>query len=123
MTVSAGFIETITEQVAPLGHITVRKMFGGAAVYCGGQVFALIDDDVLYFKVDDQTRSAFEAETCGPFTYQTKAGQHIMAAYHRVPDRLLDEPDELLDWARRALSVGQRAVKAKPKSRRAKVKA
>ena len=44
---SPRFIEFIRDELAPLGSITVRNMFGGAAVYCDGQVFALITGDVL----------------------------------------------------------------------------
>jgi DNA transformation protein and related proteins len=77
-------------------------------------VFALLGDEVLYLKVDDQMRAAFEAEGCGPFTYDTKDGQQVMGAYQRAPERLLDEPDELVAWAKLALAVGHRAARAKP---------
>jgi DNA transformation protein len=120
MPVSAGFIETIKELAGPLGRITVRRMFGGAGVYCDGQVFALLDDDVLYLKVDETSRPAFLAEGCGPFTYRTRDGMHALASYHRAPDRLLDEPDEMAAWCRRALDIGRRAAAAKSASKSAK---
>jgi len=34
-------------------------MFGGVGIYCGDLFFGLIDDDTLYFKVDDSNRSDF----------------------------------------------------------------
>jgi DNA transformation protein and related proteins len=114
MTVSPGFIQAITDELATLGHISSRKMFGTAALYCDGQVFAVVDDDVLYLKVDDQSRAAFEAEGCGPFIYMTKDGPHSIAAYSRAPDRLLDDADDLRDWVRTAVAVGHRAAKSKP---------
>jgi DNA transformation protein and related proteins len=118
MALSQGFIETLTDQLAPLGHLTVRKMFGGAAVYCDGQIFALLSDDTLYLKVDDETRGAFEAEGCGPFVYSAKgAVQQVMTAYHRAPDRLLDDEDELRAWVRAAIAVGRRAAKPKPNTK------
>jgi DNA transformation protein and related proteins len=108
MSVSVGFIEQIKEHLAPLGHLTMRKMFGGAAVYCNGQVFALLMEDILYLKVDASTRGGFETEGCGPFQYMTKDGQHALISYYRAPDRLLDEPDELRTWAQTAITVGAR---------------
>jgi DNA transformation protein and related proteins len=116
MAVSQGFIDTLTDQLAPLGSITVRKMFGGAALYCDGQIFALLSDDTLYLKVDEETRGGFDAEGCGPFIYSVKdAVQQVMTAYHRAPDRLLDDQDALHDWVRAAISVGRRAALAQPR--------
>ncbi len=52
------FIAFVTDQLAPLGHVTTRRMFSGAGVYCDGVIFALILRDVVYFKVDDGNRAA-----------------------------------------------------------------
>ena len=117
MAVSQDFIDTLTDALRPLGHITVRKMFGGAALYCDGQVFALIADDVLHLKVDAETRPAFEAEECGPFTYATKDGVHELGGYHRAPDRLLDDDDDLRRWVHDAVAVGRRAAQSNPVAR------
>ncbi len=124
MPVSSGFIETITEMLGRLGRISVRKMFGGAAVYCDSQVFALLDDDTLFLKVDEASRGDFEAEGCGPFVYTTKDGAQTLATYHRAPDRLLDEPDDLLAWAKTAIAASRRAAaeKGKPKTKSGKTK-
>ena len=121
MAVSQGLIDTLVDQLRPLGHIGVRKMFGGAALYCDGQVFALITADVLHLKVDEQTRPAFEAEGCGPFTYATKDGVHELGSYHKAPDRLLDDVDDLRQWVRTAVAVGRRAaITGKPAKAKAR---
>jgi DNA transformation protein and related proteins len=116
---SSSFIDHVREQCAPLGVVTVRRMFSGAAVYCDGQVFALINDDVAYFKSDEQSRPLFVAEGMGPFCYATKHGEQVLTSYWRVPERLFDEPDELRVWVREALAAGRRAAtkKATPKVR------
>ena len=33
-------------------------MFGGVGLYCGERFFALIDDGILYLKVDDRRAAA-----------------------------------------------------------------
>ena len=111
MAASDGFTELLQDLLAPLGAISIRRMFGGAGVYCNGTMFGLIDDDALYLKVDDTNRPDFQAEDLRPFVYDGK-GKPIEMSYWRAPERLLDDPDEMLDWARKAVAVSLRARKA-----------
>jgi len=118
MVASAGFAEFLREQLAPLGRLTTRRMFGKTGVFCGGVMFALVSDDTLYFRVDDQNRTAFaEAEAYPPLSYE-KGGRSIDLAFWRAPDRLLDEPDELVGWSRAALGAAHRVADARPAPRR-----
>ncbi len=112
---SSGTAEFIKDALHPLGHITVRRMFGGAGVYCEGVIFALVIEDVVYLKADARSIPAFEAEGMGPFTYDTKLGQRSITSYWQLPDRLFDETDELVEWAKRAVAVSIAAKVAKPK--------
>ena len=57
MTVSASQLELVTELFADLRGVSTRRMFGGAGVYAQGVMFALVDDDVIYLKVDDALRA------------------------------------------------------------------
>ena len=90
------FIEFLKEQLAPLGHVTTRRMFSGAGIYCDGVIFALVLRDVVHFKVDDGNRAAYAAEGLQPFSYQAKGRTVQMGAYWRVPERLFDDPDEMV---------------------------
>ncbi len=109
----------IEELLAPLGPVTVRRMFGGGGIFLDGLMFGLVSDDVIYLKVDEANRSAFEAEGQGPFTYSRLGSRATLTSYWRVPDRLLDEPDELVAWAREAWAVARRAKKPVPSGRAA----
>jgi DNA transformation protein len=115
MTASPDFLEHLQDLLRSLGPVGVRRMFGGAGIYADGVMFALVDEDTLYFKVDDASRPAFESEGSAPFTYQTKNGPGALASYWRVPERLLDEPDDMSEWARKAVAVARRANAAKLK--------
>jgi DNA transformation protein and related proteins len=118
MAAGGTFGEFLKDQLRALGHVTVRRMFGGAGVYCDGLMFGLVSDDTLYFRVDDGNRGAFEADGSAPFAYDAK-GRTIVLPYWRVPERLFDEPDELLAWARAALAAARRvAAKKRPKKAR-----
>ena len=109
MASSAGFLAFLDEQLAGLGPVSIRRMFGGAGVFADGIMFALVSDDTLYFKVDETTRADFEAEGMGAFTYATKDGRNTLMSYWRAPERLFDEPDEMLAWARKALTIARSA--------------
>jgi DNA transformation protein len=105
---ASDFQSFLEDLFAPLGGVRFRRMFSGLGVYRDGVMFALVSDDVLYFKVDDTTRGAFEDEGCAPFRYEAR-GRSVALSYWRLPERLFDEPDEFKDWALAAVGVADRA--------------
>jgi DNA transformation protein len=110
MVASDGFAECLREQLAPLGRVTMRRMFGKTGVFCDRLMFGMVTDDTLYFRVDDDNREAFkEAESFPPLNYDKK-GRTIDLSFWRAPERLLDEPDELVTWARAALAAARRVA-------------
>jgi DNA transformation protein and related proteins len=121
MVASDSFAEFIREELAPLGRVTMRRMFGKTGVFCDGLMFGMITDDTLYFRVDNGNWAVFkEAESSPPLNYE-KQGEIIDLSFWRAPERLLDEPDELVVWAREALAAARRvATKRAPKRRRAR---
>ena len=74
MSVDEGLVEWVAECLEPLGRVTMRKMMGGAVLYCEGIVFALVDEGDLYFKSDSVNEGAFEAENLGKFEFTGKDG-------------------------------------------------
>jgi DNA transformation protein len=116
MTASPDFAEFLCDQLAPLGRITMRWMFGKTGVFCGGVMLGMVTDNTLYFRVDDHNRAIFEEARSSPPLNYAKKGELIDLAFWRAPERLMDEPDELVEWARAALAAARRvAAKRKPK--------
>src|SRR6185295_17703930 len=110
MVASDSFAEFLREQLAPLGRLAMRRMFGKTGVFCDGLMFAMVTDDTLYFRVDDHNRTAFkEAQSFPPLSYE-KQGSSIDLAFWRAPERLFDEPDELVTWAREAVAAARRVA-------------
>jgi DNA transformation protein len=110
MVASDGFEEFLREQLAPLGRVTSRRMFGKTGVFCNGLMFGMVTDDTLWFRVDEQNREFFkEAKAFPPLNYE-KGGRAIDLSFWRVPERLFDEPDEFVDWARAALAAARRVA-------------
>ena len=110
MTATESFAEFLSELLAPLGRITMRRMFGKTGVFCDGAMLGVVSDNTLYFRVDEGNRTLFkEAEAFPPLSYK-KQGEMIDLAFWRAPERLFDEPDELVAWARQALAAARRVA-------------
>ena len=115
MTVSAGFIEQARDLFHPFGAIRIKKMFGGAGVYCDDLFFAIMDDGAVYFKVDDETRKEFERRGLAPFTFEMKDGSSATMSYYNAPEDIFDDEAELRRWTTLALDAARRAAKFKKK--------
>lgn len=113
MASSADFIGHVQELLAPLGGITVKRMFSGHGVYVDGVFMAIIAGDELYLKTDSVTRADFEAEGCSSFVFY-KAGKEMATSYFRAPGAAMDTPSLMRPWAKRALEAALRARGSKP---------
>jgi DNA transformation protein len=103
MPVSPEYRRFVLEQLAHLGQVTDKSMFGGVGIYLNGVFLALIADDVVYFKVDDSNRTDYEAAGMGPFKpYRNKK---TTMPYYEVPVSVLEDVDHLTAWARKAYAV------------------
>ncbi|HEY3912829.1 MAG TPA: TfoX/Sxy family protein [Stellaceae bacterium] len=110
MVASDNFAEFLREQLAPIGRITMRRMFGKTGVFCDGLMLGMVTDNTLYFRVDDHNRATFkEAERVPSLNYE-KQGRIIDLSFWRAPERLFDEPDELVTWAQAALAAARRVA-------------
>ena len=115
MVASDSFAEFLREQLAPLGRVTTRRMFGKTGVFCDGVMFGMVTENMLYLRVDDHNRAVFkEAADFPPLNYE-KGGSTIDLSFWRAPERLFDEPDELVTWARAALAAARRVAAKRPR--------
>jgi DNA transformation protein and related proteins len=108
VSVSDGFRTFVLEQLArTTPGVRARNMFGGVGLYAGDLFFALMDDDVLYFKVDGHTRARFEALGMEPFRPGGDGGEVMQ--YYEVPADVLEDAEALAPWATDAVEVARRA--------------
>jgi DNA transformation protein len=106
-------LDWFRELLAPLGRITVRRMFGGAGLYADGLIVGLEVEGGLYLKTDDRTRERFAEAGGSPFVYDGK-GKPIVMSYWTPPEDAMDSPEAMRPWARLALEAAQRAALARP---------
>ena len=109
--------EHCLELFAPLGAVRPKSMFGGWGFYLDELFFALIADDTLFLKVDDQTASAFRDAGSFPFTYTYKDGRSVTMAYWSAPEAAMESAPMMQDWARLALGAALRATATKKQTK------
>ncbi|MFN5945446.1 MAG: TfoX/Sxy family protein [Phycisphaerae bacterium] len=119
MPVTNEFLEHVLDILRPLGAIRSRPMMGGHCLYCDNQVFALIDDDTLYFKVSKATRPHFVEAGLPAFAPDKSTPDQTMS-YHVAPAEVFDDADAVKHWGTLALAAGKRANYNKPQSHQAR---
>ena len=106
---SPDFVNHCLELLGPLGAVRARRMFGGHGLYVDDLFIAILADECLYLKVDEDSRAAFEAAGCGPFRYATRSGETGVMSYFSAPDEAIESPMLMQPWARLALAAALRA--------------
>ena len=124
MAVSPEFSDHLRDLFGALGPIRTRRMFGGAGVWLGDAMFALVVDDTLYMKADPELAAAYAEAGSEPFSYATRDGTRTLRGFMRLPDAALDDPEAALAWARRSLvpaevAAAKRAAMGRISARRA----
>lgn len=107
----------IREIFADILPVRVRRMFGGLGVYDDERIFALVFQDEIFLKIDEQTQGRFEAAGSQPFTYEAR-GRERALGYWRLPDAALDDSDELRLWTDLARAAARRRANVAPVRRR-----
>jgi DNA transformation protein len=115
MPVSSHYLDYVREQLAGLGGVSSRRMFGGAGLYCDEFFFALVDNDTLYLRVNDANRADYTSRGMSQFRPYPDSPQLSMS-YFEIPADVLEDAAELVAWARRSVAAAMAAAKpaAKP---------
>ena len=116
MPVSEEYLDYVVDQLACIGEVSAKRMFGGVGLYHDGLFFGLIAADVLYFKVDDEDRPAYEGAGARPFQPYGE-GSYSMS-YFEVPVDVLEDVDQLRKWSRRAFAAAARKVSARKRKKK-----
>jgi len=119
MAVSDDYLQYVLEQLAGLGRVTSRRMFGAVGLYRDERIFGLISRDTLYFKVDDSNRCDYESRGMDRFRPYADKPEWSMT-YYTVPADTLEDADDCVIWARKSVAVAP--VTKKPAARRAKTR-
>jgi DNA transformation protein len=97
----------ILELLEPSQGISLKRMFGGYAVYKFDLPIALIIEDEIYFKVDDSNLADYEVFNSEPFTYEKK-GKTIVISNWKVPAEILEDQDRLMEFVEKSYQIAVR---------------
>ena len=91
-------------------------MRGAAVLYLDGIVFAVLDEEAVWFKGDAESAAAWDEAGCERFTFTSKDGRVETMNYRRAPADVYDDAEAMQRWAALAVEAGLRgAAKKRPK--------
>jgi DNA transformation protein len=113
--------EDLEDLFSPVGHVLVKRFFGGQGVMLDGVTFAFELRGEIYLKADEDGAAALAAAGSHQFSYN-RGGREVSVGFWSLPEAAHEDPDELLRWARPALEFARqrKAVKAKKPRRKNK---
>jgi len=107
LAVTKAFKLFVLDQLADLGDVAPRSMFGGVGLYHRGVFFGIVAGDVLYLKVDDTNRPEYVKAGMKPFKPYPHRPSTMQ--YYAVPIDVLESQIELTAWARQSIAVAEHA--------------
>jgi DNA transformation protein and related proteins len=82
MAVTSSYLTYVLDQLAGLGEVVAKRMFGGMGLYYSGAFFGLIDDDIVYLRVDDASRPEFVARGMPAFRPVRSKPELVSVSYY-----------------------------------------
>jgi len=115
MAVSDSYLAFILEQLGGVRALVTKRMFGGVGIYSGDVFFAVIDNDTIFFKVDDELAARYREAGMPPFA--PMPGKPPMMSYYQVPTDVLEDAEEMVKWAKESITRAGTKRSKGPKAR------
>ena len=100
----AGFLQHVMELLESIDGVTSRAMFGGYGIFQDGDMFALISNSTLYFKVSEENLVQYEDADSQKFSPMP---------YYEVPEEVMENEEKFLEWAEVSIDIGHKTAKKK----------
>lgn len=102
----------VTEQLAFLGPISNRSIFGAVGIFIEDRLLGIVADGVLYLHTGPVNREDYLARGARQFKPYPNAFD-LTTDHHAVPSDVVGDVDQLKRWGERALRAAVEAAKAK----------
>ena len=106
MPLSRGYLDYVLGQLADLGAVRGRRMFGAAGLYCDELFFGIVSNDTLYLRADERTRPGYVGRGMQPFRPYPDRPE-VSMNYYAVPAEVLEDAEEMARWGREAVAAAR----------------
>ena len=112
MRVKSSLASYVAEQLAPLGRISSRAIFGGVGVFIDDRLLAIVMGEKLYLHTDKSNLDDYVARGREQFKPYPNAFD-LTTDHHEVPPDIVNDAEQLYIWGERALSAAIESARAK----------
>ena len=116
MPVTPEFRKDVESHLARISPTRSKAMFGGVALYSGEYLYGILDDDRIYFKVDETNIDDYIKMGSSPWT--VSPGK-VNAAYYEVPKEIWEIDMRIAEWISKAVKVAMHKAEGKNKKKSA----
>ena len=112
MRVKSDLATYVAEQLASLGRISSRGIFGGVGIFLEERLLGIVIDDKLYLHTDKSNLDEYAARGMPQFKPYPNAFD-LTTDHHQVPPEIVRDPEQLRLWSQRALTAAIEAARIK----------
>jgi DNA transformation protein and related proteins len=112
MRVKSSLATYVTEQLAFLGRISNRAIFGGVGIFIEDRLLGIVINDCLYLHTDKSNLEDYVSRGMEQFKPYPNAFD-LTTDHHRVPVEIVEDGEQLKAWGQRSLSAAIEAAKVK----------
>ncbi|HEY0939301.1 MAG TPA: TfoX/Sxy family protein [Steroidobacter sp.] len=112
MRVKSSLASYVAEQLAPLGRISSRAIFGGVGVFIDERLLAIVMGEKLYLHTDKSNLDDYVGRGMQQFKPYPNAFD-LTTDHHEVPPEIVNDAEQLRIWGQRALTAAIESARAK----------
>jgi DNA transformation protein len=112
MRVKSELASYVEEQLAFLGRVSAKSIFGGIGIFVDERLLGIVIDDKLYLHTDASNLRAYQERGMPQFKPYPNAFD-LTTDHHQVPADIVEDPVQLRSWGEQALTAAIEAAKVK----------
>lgn len=103
MAVSNHYLNQTLHHLSQVVPVSYRRIFAGAGIYHQGVLFAVVVDNILYFRVDENSVHPYQEREMPSLCPDSALSPE--SHFYQLPDDVLRHAQELLFWMRAAVEA------------------
>ncbi|HSC68461.1 MAG TPA: TfoX/Sxy family protein [Cellvibrio sp.] len=105
MNLSQAYLDRVIARLSQAAEVSYRRIFNGIGIYYRGVQFALVINDRLYFRADENSRALYLQK--GMTAFQPRIAVKVESCFFQLPEEVLGNSTELKHWLRIAVEAAQ----------------